>query len=157
MRNIKPFLIPTIVGMLLITIGYAIHEGEFAFDLSLYPHSYTVILNLGQLFKSVGGFVIAINVIAAFCSFLANPFRYPYFTKEFNVSGRRKPSINSEIEVWLCDASAWEYVERHLETVRQWKEAAQAEVDRSWLRKRRQRQLEHTVDDDNEFRFVMTR
>ena len=73
------------------------------------------------------------------------------------MSGRRKPSINSEIEDWLCDASAWEYVERHLETVKQWKEAAQAEVDRSWLRKRRQRQLERTVDDDNEFRFVMTR
>lgn len=128
-----------------------------AFDFSLYPHSYTLILSLGQLFKSVGVFVIAINVIAVFCSFLANPFRYPYFTKEFNVSGRRKPSINSEIEDWLCDASAWEYVERHLETVRQWKEAAQAEVDRSWLRKRRQIQLERTVDDDNEFRFVMTR
>lgn len=157
MRNFKLLLIPAIAGLLLIGIGCAIHERELAFDFSLYPHSYTLILSLGQLFKSIGVFVIAINVIAAFCSFLANPFRYPYFTKEFNVSGRRKPSINCEIEDWLCDASAWEYVERHLETVKQWKEAAQAEVDRSWLRKRRQRQLERTVDDDNEFRFVMTR
>lgn len=98
MKNVKLLLIPNIAGLLLIGIGLVIHEGELAFDFSLYPHSYTLILNLGQLLKSVGGFVIAINVIAAFCSFLANPFRYPYFTKEFNVSGRRKPSINSEIE-----------------------------------------------------------
>lgn len=131
MRIFKPLLIPTIAGLFLIAIGFSIHEGEFTFDFSLYPHSYTLILNIGQLCKSVGGFVIAINVIAAFCSFLANPFRYPYFTKEFNVSGRRKPSINSEIEDWLCDASAWKCAERHLETVKQWKEEAQAKVDRS--------------------------
>ncbi len=157
MRNFKPLLIPAIAGLLLIGIGLVIHEEELAFDFSLYPHSYTLILNLGQLFKSVGGFVIAISVIVTLCSFLANPFRYPYFTKAIDVSGRRKPSINSEIEDWLCDASAWEYVERHSETVKQWKEAAQAKVDRSWLRKRRQRQLDCTVDDDNEFQFVLTR
>lgn len=141
----------------MIAIGFSIHEGEFAFDFSLYPHSYTLILNIGQLCKSVGGFVIAINIIASFCSFLANPFRYPYFTKAFDVSGRRKPSIEDEIESWLCDLSAWESIKRHLETVKQWKEAAQAKVDRSWLRKRRQRQLERTVDDESEFQFVMTR
>lgn len=157
MRNFKLLLIPAIAGLLLIGIGCAIHERELAFDFSLYPHSYTLILSLGQLFKSIGVFVIAINVIAAFCSFLANPFRYPYFTKEFDVSGRRKPSIEDEIENWLCDQSAWENIERHLETVKQWKEAAQAKVDRSWLRKRRQRQLERTVDDESEFQFVMTR
>lgn len=157
MRNFKPLLIPAIAGLLLIAIGCAIHERELAFDFSLYPHSYTLILNLGQSCKSIGGFVIAISAIAAFRSFLANPFRYPYFTKAFDVSGRRKPSIEDEIENWLCDPSAWESIGRHLETVKQWKEAAQAKVDRSWLRKRRQRQLERTVDDDNEFQFVMTR
>lgn len=157
MKGVKLLLIPDIAGLLLIGIGLVIHEGELAFDFSLYPHSYTLVLSLGQLFKSVGGFVVVINVIAAFCSFLANPFRYPYFTKEFDVSGRRKPSIEDEIENWLCDQSAWENIERHLETVKQWKEAAQAKVDRSWLRKRRQRQLERTVDDESEFQFVMTR
>lgn len=131
MRIFKPLLIPTIAGLFLIAIGFSIHEGEFAFDFSLYPHSYTLILNIGQLCKSVGGFVIAINIIASFCSFLANPFRYPYFTKAFDVSGRRKPSIEDEIESWLCDQSAWESIKRHLETVKQWKEAAQAKVDRS--------------------------
>ena len=75
MRNFKLLLIPAIAGLLLIGIGCAIHERELAFDFSLYPHSYTLILSLGQLFKSIGVFVIAINVIAAFCSFLANPFR----------------------------------------------------------------------------------
>lgn len=157
MKGLKLLLIPDIAGLLLIGIGLVIHEGELAFDFSLYPHSYTLVLSLGQLFKSVGGFVVVINVIAAFCSFLANPFRYPYFTKEFDVSGRRKPSIEDEIENWLCDQSAWGNIERHLETVKQWKEAAQAKVDRSWLRKRRQRQLERTVDDESEFQFVMTR
>lgn len=157
MRIFKPLLIPTIAGLFLIAIGFSIHEGEFAFNFSLYPHSYTLILNIGQLCKSVGGFVIAINIIASFCSFLANPFKYPYFTKAFDVSGRRKPSIEDEIENWLCDQSAWESIKRHLETVKQWKEAAQAKVDRSWLRKRRQRQLERTVDDESEFQFVMTR
>lgn len=157
MKGVKLLLIPDIAGLLLIGIDLVIHEGELAFDFSLYPHSYTLVLSLGQLFKSVGGFVVVINVIAAFCSFLANPFRYPYFTKEFDVSGRRKPSIEDEIENWLCDQSAWEDIERHLETVKQWKEAAQAKVDRSWLRKRRQRQLERTVDDESEFQFVMTR
>ena len=157
MKGVKLLLIPDIAGLLLIGIGLVIHEGELAFDFSLFPHSYTLVLSLGQLFKSVGGFVVVINVIAAFCSFLANPFRYPYFTKEFDVSGRRKPSIEDEIENWLCDQSAWENIERHLETVKQWKEAAQAKVDRSWLRKRRQRQLERTVDDESEFQFVMTR
>lgn len=157
MKNVKPLLIPAIAGLLLIGIGYVIHEEEFAFDLSLYPHSYTLILNLGQLCKSAGGFVIAISAISAFCSYLANPFRYPYFTKEFDVSGRRKPSINSEIEDWLCEPSAWEYVERHLETVRQWKQASQSKVDKSLIRKRRQRQLERTIDDDGEFQFIMTR
>lgn len=157
MKNVKLLLIPAIAGLLLIGIGYVIHEEEFAFDLSLYPHSFTLILNLGQSCKSIGGFVIAISAISVFCSYLANPFRYPYFTKAFDVSGRRKPSINSEIEDWLCDPSAWRYVERHLETVKQWKEATQTKVDKSLLRKRRQRQLERTVDDDNEFQFVMTR
>lgn len=157
MRNFKPLLIPAIAGLLLIGIGLVIHEEDLAFDFSLYPHSYTLILNLGQLCKSVGGFVIAISALALFCSFLTNPFRYPYFTKEFDVSGRRKPSINSEIEDWLCDPSAWERIERHLETVKQWKEAAQSEVDKSLLRKRRQRQLERTIDDDSEFQFIMTR
>lgn len=157
MKGVKLLLIPDIAGLLLIGIGLVIHEGELAFDFSLYPHSYTLVLSLGQLFKSVGGLVVVVNVIAAFYSFLANPFRYPYFTKEFDVSGRRKPSIEDEIENWLCDPSAWENIERHLETVKQWKEAAQAKVDRSWLRKRRQRQLECTVYDESEFQFVMTR
>lgn len=44
-----------------------------------------------------------------------------------------------------------------METVRQWKEASQSKVDKSLIRKRRQRQLERTIDDDGEFQFIMTR
>lgn len=90
---------------------------------------------------------------------LRNPFEYPYFTLDFDVSRRRNVHIDDLVDGWLCEPGSWEQALGHHRQVEAWKTSSVAKADRSFgpLAKRRRRQLAETIDDANEFRFVTVR
>ena len=90
---------------------------------------------------------------------LRNPFRYPYFIEQFDVSGRRNVRIDDLIDEWLCTPGAWEQATYHHRQVEAWKADSFDRAERSFgpLAKRRRRQLAEIIDDEHEFRFITMR
>ena len=53
---------------------------------------------------------------------LRNPFKYPYFTHEFNVSNKRNVDITDYIDKYLCNERNWDNLclhQQHILTVKQ--------------------------------------
>lgn len=90
---------------------------------------------------------------------LRNPFRYPYFELDFDVSGKRNVHIDNLVDEWLCTPGTWNQALDHHRQVEAWKKssAAKAEGSLGPLAKRRRRQLAETIDDEREFRFITVR
>ncbi|WP_329781316.1 HNH endonuclease [Parolsenella catena] len=90
---------------------------------------------------------------------LRNPFRYPYFELDFDVSGKRNVHIDNLVDEWLCTPGTWNQALDHHRQVEAWKKssAAKAEGSLGPLAKRRRRQLAETIDDEREFCFITVR
>lgn len=110
---------------------------------------------LATLLVALAMLIIACVVVRI----LRNPFHYPYFTKDFNVSGRRNVHLEDLVDEWLCEPGAWEIAVDHHRSVEAWKTRETTRAEKSFrpLVKRRRRQLTEITDDGSEFRFVTMR
>ena len=90
---------------------------------------------------------------------LRNPFQYPYFELDFDVSGKRNVHIDNLVDEWLCTPGTWNQALDHHRQVEAWKTSSAAKAVGSLgpLAKRRRRQLAETIDDGREFRFITVR
>lgn len=88
---------------------------------------------------------------------LRNPFRYPYFRHDFDVSGRRNVDIEDLVERYLLDSATVEKLRGHALVIEDWKRRCQAELEGRWLKGFRRRQFEDVVDDEHAFVFRTTR
>ena len=120
----------------------------------LRPTGYEVYCTLSLLI----GLVVLLLALAV-SHILRNPFEYPYFTLNFDVSGKRNVHIDDLVDEWLCTPGSWGQALGHHRQVEAWKVGSTAKADHSFgpLAKRRRRQLAETIDDANEFRFVTVR
>lgn len=86
-----------------------------------------------------------------------NPFRYPYFSHSFDVSGKRNVDINNYVDTFLCNVKNWQAIKEHWQLITQWKKDSIATIQKSKLQKYRMKQFKSTIDDDRAFRFTLVR
>ena len=87
---------------------------------------------------------------------LKSPFQYPYFEKVFDVSGKRLPNIEDYIDDFIMDGGLFD-VQLHSNNVKEWKDKCREKVDHSILKKRRTRQFQAAINDDNMCVFILVR
>lgn len=88
---------------------------------------------------------------------LKNPFSYPYFIYEFDVSGKRNVQVEDYIDRFLCDGRNWLDLMAHEQVIQQWKIDTEKHIQSCVLKKYRARQYHKILDDKKAYRFLTTR
>lgn len=87
---------------------------------------------------------------------LKSPFSYPYYDKDFNVSGKRNPEINDFIDKYICKYGLCPF-SNHYKKVEEWKEFNRKFIEKCRLKNLRKKQLDEAIDDTHMFRFHLVR
>lgn len=87
---------------------------------------------------------------------LKSPFKYPYFTKDFDVSGKRMPDIMNILDAYMNTYRFTEF-QNHFERVQRWKKECAEIIENSRLKERRKRQFQEAIDDSHMFTINLTR
>lgn len=110
--------------------------------------------HLCSISNSVQTFLCLLSVLFSLVSLLGlafiwnrNPFKYPYLVISFDVSRRKQPILENELEDWLCDEQNWMTIKGHLATVKLWKEECGGAIGSSWCPNHRFKQYLETIDD----------
>lgn len=107
------------------------------------------------LYILIGVIVIALLSFIIY-SILKSPFKYPYHTVTFDVSGKRSPNVNDLIDNHL-NMYGFKEFPQHYESVKQWKRDCQERIKNTKLKKLRTQQYERIIDDERMFRFELIR
>ncbi len=100
--------------------------------------------------------IIAVFVIAFLVLIFRSPFRYPYFIRFFDVSGKRKPRIEDFIDNFII-VTEFDAIQEHNKSILIWKQECQDKIKKSKIMKLRQKQFNACLDDANAFKFYLTR
>ena len=106
-------------------------------------------------FILMGMAVFALLVVFVFL-LLKSPFKYPYYTLTFDVSGKRSPKVGDFIDSHLINYGFNEF-SKHWQVVEQWKEDSKELISKCKLKKLRKEQFEKIIDDDHMFCFKLVR
>ena len=87
---------------------------------------------------------------------LKSPFQYPYYNCYLDVTGKRKPQIDNLIDQ-LLNSGKFNEFQAHNKKILLWKEKCNKQIDNSKLKKYRRSQFDKCIDDDNAFKFYLTR
>ena len=101
-------------------------------------------------------FIQFIIIIYILIRIFRSPFSYPYKCIDIDISHKRSPKIEDLVDRYLIEHGLQDFV-IHKDFVEKWKKKSQKTVMTSVLKKRRQRQLEKCIDDNNMFLFRMMR
>jgi len=97
---------------------------------------------------------VCIVALAVFISwFVRNPFKYPYFIYEFNVSRKRNVVIEDYIDRYISDPNNWEKLQDHQKVINKWKEDSKHYLSRCLFKNHRIQQYDKVLDDENAYRF----
>lgn len=88
---------------------------------------------------------------------LKNPFKYPYFEHEFDVSRKRNIHVEDYIDRFLCDANSWRSLQIHERYITEWKIETEEYIQNCILKEYRTRQYLDILDDDGAYRFKAVR
>lgn len=88
---------------------------------------------------------------------LRNPFNYPYFIYEFDVTGKRNVKIQDYVDNFLRNEQNWRSIQSHQHEIQKWKKHAENYIQTCRLRKYRTQQYQRILDDNNAYRFVIIR
>ena len=109
------------------------------------------------MYDSVDLFVSMLVIVALVAGvvylIIRVPFKYPYFEKRFDVSGKRKPKITEYIDEYLIKNQMTE-IEAHEQVIQAWKESCEMAINKSLLKKWRRKQYESVVDDKRAYHFT---
>lgn len=100
-------------------------------------------------------FLLSLVILSLYIVF-KSPFSYPYFTHEFDVSGKRSPQINDLLDDFLI-SGGFKSIQYHQEKIDQWKQATCQQIEHSLLKKYRRHQYERALDDKSAFVFHFVR
>ena len=108
--------------------------------------------------SELGIFLVVVTVgIIVLRYIFHNPFKYPHFYYDFDVSGKRKVDIADYIDKFLCDKRNWSDIKEYEQKVYKWKQDSRERIRNSILKKHRYKQYLKAVDDENAFKFRTTR
>lgn len=88
---------------------------------------------------------------------LRNPFRYPYFLKSFDVTGKRNIKIEDYIDRFLNDNTNWQIIYLHEQNIKLWKKQTEKFLESCILKKYRRKQYIKILDDQNAYQFKTVR
>lgn len=100
------------------------------------------------------GFIAILSLILY--RILKSPFKYPYFTKDFDVSGKKMPDILNVLDAHMNKYGFIQF-QLHYERVQRWKEECAEIIENSRLKERRERQFQEAIDDYHMFTFNLVR
>lgn len=100
--------------------------------------------------------ILLFIVIYTVTKILSSPFRYPYYEKKFDVSGKRNPNLENLIENFINEGGFWE-IESHYERIQDWKDECEEKIEKSILEDLRRYQYIRCLDDNNAYRFYLFR
>ncbi|MCC8050884.1 MAG: HNH endonuclease [Clostridiales bacterium] len=113
-------------------------------------------MNYDLMFNLSLAAIISIVVVVILYSILKNPYKFPYYTVDFDVSGRRNVVMLDEIENYLNVHGLDEFDLRKDET-EEWKVKYSQKAHKSILRPLRVWQYNRTIDDEALFEFNLCR
>ena len=97
------------------------------------------------------------SVIAAILVWIFHsPFKYPYYFREFDISGKRSPKPEDLLDNYI-NKNGMEDFSNHFKYVQRWKKECQNTINRGKLKRRRYQQFLACLDDENMFCFSMIR
>ena len=99
---------------------------------------------------------IAISLIVTLVLYVKSPFKYPYWSRSFNVTGTKQPKIEDYIDQYLIDNHLSE-IDKHVVGLNKWKEDCNNKIKKSLFRRRRQEQYETSLDYNRTFSFSFIR
>jgi hypothetical protein len=100
----------------------------------------------------------AIDVMGALArSVSQNPFSYPYFDQNFDVTGKKNMDLEEYVDGFLLDDCAWQSILWHQENVGRWKREKEQYLETCRFRSTRRKQYRSVLDDDNAYRFTAFR
>lgn len=101
-------------------------------------------------------FAVALIIGIALLNILKSPFEYPYYTHNFNVTGKRSPNMDDLIDGFLiCDGLT--EIQNHYGKIQSWKLDCEKKIKQSRLKKHRTKQYCACLDDSHAFLFRMVR
>lgn len=146
MGELKPAVLSALVAVVSTLSALACDLIEF--------HNSIQFGRLCSISNSVQTFLWLLSVLFSLVSLLGfafiwnrNPFKYPYLVISFDVSRRKQPILENELEDWLCDKQNWMTIKGHLATVKLWKEECGGAIGSSWCPNHRFKQYLETIDD----------
>lgn len=86
-----------------------------------------------------------------------NPFVYPYFIIEFNVTNKKNVDIYDYVDRYLCDPGCWEEVLEHKKIIENWKSACENRIETAAFAFLREKQYNKVLDDENAYQFITYR
>ena len=98
-------------------------------------------------------FIVAVVglVIYATVKYVRNPFAYPYYRHEFDVSRKRNVHIADQIDAYLSDDENWKEIMAHRSLVDSWKCESEMVIEHEGLfANHRRSQYYKVLDDKNE-------
>lgn len=110
-------------------------------------------LNFSMVYAVV---IIAAIVITVMVLIFKSPFHYPYFVHYFDVSGKRNPQISDSIDNFLI-LYHFDAIQEHNKYILNWKQDCQEKIERSKIKNYRKKQFNACLDDNNAFKFYLTR
>lgn len=111
---------------------------------------YENVENIILLVISISGIILTLYLI------FRSPFKYPYFEFTFDVTGKRKPDIESLIDEFLNQKKIL-MIKKHNEKIEMWKQLCKYQIEKSILKKYRTKQYLKAIDDDAAYNFYLIR
>lgn len=101
--------------------------------------------------------IVMIAIIAIIArTILSSPYEYPYFKKEFDVSGKKKPDIDSFVEDYI-NKGGFTSIREHQEAIDKWKQECESSFSKGILHNLRKKQYEKCLDDERAYHFYFLR
>ncbi len=99
---------------------------------------------------------LIISVIVFLIVLIKSPFKFPYRTITFDVSGTKKPKIDDYIDRLLIE-NRMNAIDRYMLEMLDWKKRSLDKIEKSAYKKRRKEQYEASLDWEHAFIFIFTR
>lgn len=97
-----------------------------------------------------------VTIISTIITFNLNPFKYPYMVIYFDVSGTKQPKIAVYLDKYLIE-NGLDKIDNHMLRVIKWKDLCSSKIKTSVFKKKRQKQFDSCLDNENTFKFVLFR
>lgn len=103
-------------------------------------------------------FVILAFILGYFIyRILRNPFQYPYYVHEFDVTAKRNIRVNDYIDNFLREPCHWRSLQMHEQYIQQWKKETEKYIQDCRLSEYRRKQYLRILDDKHAYRFRTVR